>query len=59
MSKQLNFERMTPEERNAFARLYVEQLETWREYWGDEPDYDTKRIFACRARHDALAGRGR
>lgn len=35
--------------------LFREQVQTWRNYWGDSPDWDTLRLFFGRARHDAHA----
>lgn len=34
---------------------FREQLDTWREYWGDLPKQDTNRIFWNRASLDAWA----
>jgi len=36
-------------------RLFDEQVNTWREFWGDEPDEDTLGIFRDRALYDAWA----
>jgi len=35
--------------------LFGEQVETFRGYWGDSPNWDTLRIFFRRARYDAHA----
>lgn len=35
--------------------LFGEQVMTFRNYWGDSPNWDTLRIFFNRARYDAHA----
>ena len=35
--------------------LYCQQVETFRNYWGDYPNWDTLRIYYNRARYDAHA----
>lgn len=37
------------------AAFYQEQLTDWKNYWGDLPDADTRKIFIGRARADAWA----
>lgn len=37
------------------ADMFVEQVDMWRAYWGDEPNDDTLGIYWNRAKGDAYA----
>ena len=46
----------TPKWERAYARaLFREQVNKWRAYWKDSPDWDTLRIYFRRARMDSFA----
>lgn len=36
-------------------KLFHQQMEAWRSFWGDEPSEGTQRLFFNRARGDAHA----
>jgi hypothetical protein len=48
-------QKLPPDVARLAEKLYDEQVKTWRDYWGDEPDADVQETFRKRARYDAWA----
>lgn len=49
------FRRISRDFRNLMSFFFREQIKDFKDYWGDMPDKDTRKIFWGRARVDSWA----